>query len=62
MRHRTAVKTGRTAAMQAQALTRGSFGDYVAMVERLAAHRARPRAVRFQPRPPGPLASPARPI
>lgn len=35
MRHRSAVKTGR-AAVQAQALHRGSFADYAAMVERLA--------------------------
>lgn len=37
MRHRTAVKTGRTAAMQVGALGRRAFSDYAAMVERLAA-------------------------
>lgn len=42
MRYRTAVKTGRTAALQALALRRGSFGDYVAMVERLSAGYLRP--------------------
>ena len=35
MRHRTAVKTGRTAAMQVYVLGRGSFRDYAAMVDRL---------------------------
>ncbi len=59
MRHRTAVKTGRTAAIQAQALTRGSFGDYVAMVERLAARSTRASAVRFRA---WPAARPARHI
>jgi hypothetical protein len=53
MRHRTAVKTGRTAAMQAQALTRSSFGDYVAMAERLAASGKRASAVRFRAWPAG---------
>ena len=46
MRYRTAVKTGRTAAMQAQALARGSFPDYVAMVDRLCAGYYRPRGLR----------------
>jgi len=37
VRHRTALKTGRTAAMQAAALAPRAFTDYVAMVERLSA-------------------------
>jgi hypothetical protein len=49
MRYRTAVKTGRTAAMQADALHPGSFVRYAAMVENLSVayirsleHRSRP--------------------
>jgi hypothetical protein len=49
MRYRTAVKTGRTAALQAQALRRGSFNDYVAMVERLSASEVRPLRLRAVP-------------
>ena len=52
------MKTGRTAAIQAQTLTRGSFADYVAMVERLAATRTRASATRFRSWP----ARPARNI
>ena len=37
MRYRTAVKTGRTAALQADALRPGSFIRYAEMVERLSA-------------------------
>jgi hypothetical protein len=37
MRYRTAVKTGRTAAPQADALRPGSFIRYAEMVERLSA-------------------------
>jgi hypothetical protein len=39
MRYRTAVKTGRAAALQADALRPGSFVRYAQMVERLAALR-----------------------
>lgn len=43
MRHRTAVKTLRTAVvLQASAPSRGSFRDYAAMVERLPARYLRP--------------------
>jgi hypothetical protein len=42
MRYRTAVKTGRTAAIQLAALRRGSFSQYVAMVEHLAYGYIRP--------------------
>jgi hypothetical protein len=42
MRHRTLVKTGRTAAMQAEALSQRSFSHYTAMVERLSAGYIRP--------------------
>jgi len=42
MRYRTAVKTGRTAAMQALALRPGSFVRYAAMVEQLSAGYVRP--------------------
>lgn len=42
MRHRTAVKTLRAAAvLQAPAPSRGSFRDYAAMVERLSAGHLR---------------------
>jgi hypothetical protein len=38
MKQSTAVKTGRTAAMQTRALAgRGSFRDYAAMVDRFSA-------------------------
>jgi fumarate hydratase class II len=49
MRYRTAVKTGRTAVMQALALRRGSFSDYVAMVEHLSAGFLRPLQRRVSP-------------
>jgi hypothetical protein len=42
MRHRTLIKTGRIAAMQGEALSRRSFVDYAAMVERLSAGYIRP--------------------
>jgi hypothetical protein len=42
MRYRTAVKTGRTAAMQTDALHAGSFVRYAAMVERFSAGYIRP--------------------
>ena len=47
MRYRTAVKTGRTAAMQVEALRRGSFVTYAGMVERLSAGYIRPLVLRF---------------
>jgi hypothetical protein len=50
MRYRTAVKTGRTAAMQADALHPGSFVRYAAMVERLAAGYVRPLVRRLPAR------------
>ncbi len=37
MRHRTAFKTGRTAAMQSDGLAPRAFSNYVAMVERFSA-------------------------
>jgi hypothetical protein len=48
MKHRTAVKTGRTAALQVQQLRmrEGSFSRYTAMVERLSAGYVRPLGVR----------------
>jgi hypothetical protein len=50
MRHRTLVKTGRIAAMQAEASSRPSFIHYAAMVERLSAGYIRP-LVRRLPAP-----------
>ncbi|HEX6318919.1 MAG TPA: hypothetical protein VFZ84_08585 [Burkholderiales bacterium] len=50
MRHRTAVKTGRTAAMQADGLAPRAFSNYVAMVDRLSAGYFRPMR-RRQPSP-----------
>jgi hypothetical protein len=50
MRHRTLVKTGRIAALQAEALSRHSFTHYTAMVERLSAGYIRP-LVRRVPAP-----------
>lgn len=47
MRHRTAVKTRRTAAMQADALSRRSFVNYTAMVEHLSAGYIRPLVLRL---------------
>ena len=46
MRYRTAVKTGRTAAMQAVGRRPGSFARYTAMVERLSAGFVRPLVLR----------------
>jgi len=46
MRYRTAVKTGRTAAMQTRGLRTGSFVHYAAMVDRLCAGYIRPLALR----------------
>lgn len=46
MRYRTAVKTGRTAAMQAVGRRPGSFVRYAAMVERLSAGFVRPLVLR----------------
>lgn len=50
MRYRTAVKTGRTAAMQTQqeepVLAHGAFSRYVAMVDTLSAGYVRPLRVR----------------
>ena len=48
MRYRTAVKTGRTAAMQAVGLRAGSFVRYAAMVERLSTGFIRPLALRHR--------------
>jgi hypothetical protein len=42
MRHRTAVKTGRTAAQQSAALPTRAFTDYAAMVDRLSSTYTRP--------------------
>ena len=50
MRHRTLVKTGRSAAMQAEALSLRSFVHYAAMVERRSAGYTRP-PVRRLPAP-----------
>jgi hypothetical protein len=47
MRYRTALKTGRTAAMQEPALSRPSFVHYATMVERLSAGYIRPLVRRF---------------
>ena len=49
MRYRTAVKTGRTAALQADALRPGSFVRYAEMVERLSDCYTRPLVLRFAP-------------
>lgn len=46
MRYRTAVKTGRTAAMQAVGRRPGSIARYAAMVERLSAGFVRPLVLR----------------
>ena len=48
MRHRTAVKTGRSAALQVQQLRmrEGIFSRYAAMVESLAAGYVRPLGLR----------------
>ena len=46
MRYRTAVKTGRTADMQAVGRRSGSFARYAAMVERLSAGFVRPLVLR----------------
>ena len=46
MRYRTAVKTGRTAALQAVGRRPGSFARYAAMVERLSAGFVRPLVLR----------------
>ena len=54
MRYRTAVKTGRTAAMQAEDLSRGSFVRYSAMVEHSSAGYLRPLVLRL----PAPKAAP----
>ncbi|HEX6267877.1 MAG TPA: hypothetical protein VFZ81_13400 [Burkholderiales bacterium] len=53
MRHRTAIKTRRTAAMQAHALGHGSFTAYVAMVDRLSAGYSRRERPARGPAPPG---------
>ena len=50
MKHRTAVKTGRTAAMQAAALQPRHFTDYVAMVDRLSTGYMRPLTRRMRRR------------
>ena len=47
MRYRTALKTGRTAAMQAEALSRPSFVHYATMVERPRPGYIRPLVRRF---------------
>jgi len=47
MRYRTALKTGRTAAMQAEALRAGSFVRYTTMVQRFSAGYIRPLALRL---------------
>jgi hypothetical protein len=47
MKHRTAKKTGRTAAMQLHALQQGAFSDYVAMADRTSAGDVRPLPVRL---------------
>lgn len=49
MRYRTAVKTGRSAAMQADALSRRSFSAYVEMAQRLASGYVRPLNQRLAP-------------
>jgi hypothetical protein len=46
MRHRTALKTGRTAAAQSDALRPRAFADYAAMVDRLSAGYFRPLHLR----------------
>jgi hypothetical protein len=46
MRYRTAVKTGRTAALQLAALRLGSFAQYAAMVQRLCDGRLWRRSLR----------------
>ena len=50
MKHRTAVKTGRTAAMQAAALQPRPFTDYAAMVDRLSSGFLRPLTRRMRRR------------
>ena len=54
MRYRTALKTGRTAAMQTDALHAGSFVRYTTMVERFSAGYIRPLTLRL----PEPKAAP----
>jgi hypothetical protein len=54
MRYRTAVKTGRTAALQAEVLSRGSFVRYSAMVQGFSAGYIRPLVLRL----PAPKAAP----
>jgi hypothetical protein len=54
MKYRTAVKTGRTAAMQADGLRPGSFVSYAAMVERLSLGYIRPLVLRHRAPKPGP--------
>jgi hypothetical protein len=49
MRHRTALKTGRSAEMQASALRPGSFPRYVAMVDQLSTGYVRPLRLRLLP-------------
>jgi hypothetical protein len=46
MKHRTAMKTGRTAAQQSDALPPRAFTDYVTMVERFSAGYFRPLRLR----------------
>ena len=46
MKQSTALKTGRSAAQQADALPARAFTDYVAMVERLSAGYFRPLRLR----------------
>ena len=47
MKNRTAANTGRTADTLEEALRRGSFIRYAAMVERLAEGYVRPLALRL---------------
>jgi hypothetical protein len=49
MRYRTAMKTGRTAALQADALRPGSFIRYAEMVERLSARHTQHLVLRLVP-------------
>lgn len=46
MRYRTAVKTRRTTALQLEALRRGSFSQYAAMVQRFSSGYLRPLVLR----------------
>jgi hypothetical protein len=52
MRHRTALKTGRTTPPPVQPASRGVFNDYVEMVDRLSAGYIRIPRVRLAPRLP----------